>query len=185
MKFIPADIPGIIEIIMEPQRDERGHFLRTWCVEEFRAQGLETNFVQHSSSFNVRAGTLRGMHYQRPPFSETKIIRCTRGHAFDVLLDLRPDSGTFLSWRSFDLSPENFNAIYAPPGVAHGFQTLEDNTELAYQITPAYSAPHAFGVRWNDPAFSIQWPYTCDRTVSEKDEQWEDFSLDRLGERCS
>lgn len=176
MRFVAAKIPGVIEIFLDAREDERGHFVRTWCEEEFRAQGLETAFVQHSSSFNKRSGTLRGMHFQRSPFAETKLIRCIRGRAFDVILDLRADSSTYLSWQSFDLKPEAFNAIYVPPGLAHGFQTLDNNTELLYQITPAYSPSHATGVRWNDPAFNIDWPDACDRTMSEKDEHWADFT---------
>jgi dTDP-4-dehydrorhamnose 3,5-epimerase len=146
--------------IIEPERieDERGFFARTFCEKEFAERGLETRFVQDSVSFNRRKGTLRGLHYQTPPHAEIKLVRCTRGAIHDVIVDLRPGSATFRKWLAVELTAENGTLLYVPKGVAHGFQTLMDNTEVLYSISVPYGAGNARGVRWDDPAFGIRWP---------------------------
>ncbi len=131
---------------------------RTFCAETFRAQGLVTDFVQRSISFNRKRGTLRGLHYQVDPHAETKLVRCTSGAAFDVIVDLREGSASYRRWHAIDLTAENRTIVYTPPGSAHGFQTLADDTELYYEITPAYAPEAAHGVRWDDPGLAIGWP---------------------------
>jgi dTDP-4-dehydrorhamnose 3,5-epimerase len=146
--------------LIEPERleDERGFFARTWCQREFAARGLNATWVQSSVSFNRTKGTLRGMHYQKAPYEETKLVRCTMGAIFDVLVDLRPGSPTFQQWTAAELTAENRRMLYVPCGVAHGFQTLVDNTEVCYEISEFYHPEAAGGVCWNDPAFGIPWP---------------------------
>ncbi len=158
MKFTATDIDGVW--IIEPDRheDERGWFARTHCVESFATHGLTTDFVQCSASFNHRAGTLRGLHYQAPPAAEAKLIRCVRGAVFDVAVDLRPGSATLGRWVSVTLSAENGTAIHIPQGCAHGFQTLAPATELFYQIDAPYAPALIHGVRWDDPDLAIAWP---------------------------
>lgn len=158
MKFTPTKIAGVWLVEPERHEDERGWFARTWCAEEFRAHGLVTEFTQCSASFNRRAGTLRGMHWQAAPHGEAKLVRCTRGAMFDVALDLRPDSATFRQWFAAALTAENGRALFIPEGCAHGFQTLAEETEVFYQITGAYRPESSRGARWNDPAFGIVWP---------------------------
>ncbi len=147
--------------IIEPERleDERGFFARTWCKREFEAHGLNQNLVQCNISFNKKKTTMRGMHYQVAPHKETKLVRCTKGAIYDVIIDLRPDSHTFKQWISVELTSENRKMIYIPEDFAHGFLTLEDNTEVFYQMSEFYAPECARGVRWNDPAFSIKWPF--------------------------
>lgn len=156
--FRETTLPGVFIIEPERREDRRGFFARTWCEEEFAAHGLNPRLVQCSVSLNVLRGTLRGMHYQAPPHAEAKLIRCTRGAIWDVALDLRPDSPTFRRHVGVELSAENHLALYIPEGVAHGFQTLDDNTEVFYQMTAAYAPDAARGVRFDDPAFGISWP---------------------------
>lgn len=172
MIFTPLALEGAYLIEPERHADERGFFARAFCSEDFEARGLADRFVQTSLSFNARRGVLRGLHYQSAPHAETKLIRCTMGAAFDVVLDLRPGSPSFRQWAGLELSAENRRMIYAPEGVAHGFLTLEDRTELEYQITPAYQPASASGVRWNDPAFAIDWPDTPELIISERDAAW-------------
>jgi len=172
--FTPTALAGAFIIEPEPSVDDRGLFARTWCESEFAAQGLETRIVQCSTSFSRRKGTLRGLHYQIPPFVETKLVRCTRGSIYDVILDLRPESPTFGQHCTVVLTADNRKAMYAPVGIAHGFQTLEDDTEVFYQISEIYSPEHARAVRWDDPAFRIAWP-PDDRTISERDQSHADF----------
>ena len=162
--------------IIEPERllDERGFFARTWCQKEFQLHGLNTNVVQCNISYNKKKGTLRGMHYQAAPCEETKLVRCTQGEMYDVIIDLRPDSTTFMNWLSVELTAYNRKMLYIPEGFAHGFMTLMDNTEVFYQMSESYSAEHARGVRWNDPAFGIQWPIEVS-VMAEKDRQFPDF----------
>jgi dTDP-4-dehydrorhamnose 3,5-epimerase len=162
--------------IIEPERllDERGFFARTWCQKEFQLHGLNTNVVQCNISYNKKKGTLRGMHYQAAPCEETKLVRCTQGEMYDVIIDLRPDSTTFMNWLSVELTAYNRKMLYIPEGFAHGFVTLMDNTEVFYQMSESYSAEHARGVRWNDPAFGIQWPIEAS-VMAEKDRQFPDF----------
>jgi dTDP-4-dehydrorhamnose 3,5-epimerase len=158
MKFTETPLAGAYIIDLEKHGDERGYFARSWCQREFREHGLDDRLVQCNLSFNIRRGTLRGMHFQAHPYSEAKVVRCVRGSLYDVMIDLRPDSATFLDWAGFELTPENGTSLYIPRGFAHGFQTLEDNTEILYQMTEFYAPEYARGVRWNDPLFNIVWP---------------------------
>ncbi len=160
-------------IDIEPAGDDRGFFARTFCADAFTARGLPIAFVQSSLSFNRRRGTLRGLHYQAEPHAEGKLVRCTRGAAYDVIVDLRPASPARYRWFATELTAANARAIYVPPGFAHGFQTLSDETELAYQMTVAYHPEFARGVRWNDPALAIRWPLPAP-TLSERDAAWAD-----------
>ena len=174
MIFTPTPLAGAVIVEPEPHEDARGLFARTWCRQEFEAHGLETRLAQCSTSLNKRKGTLRGMHYQAAPMAETKLVRCTRGAIFDVIIDLRPDSPTFTRHVAVTLTAENRTALYVPVGFAHGFQTLADDTEVFYQISELYSAEHARGVRWNDPAFAIAWP-DDERIITERDRTYPDF----------
>ena len=158
MKFMPTDLAGAMLIALEPQGDARGWFVRTFCVEEFAAAGLETGFVQSSQSHTAEAGTLRGMHFQRAPHAETKLVRCLRGAIWDVIVDLRPESPSYRKWQGFELDAASGRMLYVPEGFAHGFQTLADGTEVAYQISHRYTPETAAGVRWDDPALGIAWP---------------------------
>jgi dTDP-4-dehydrorhamnose 3,5-epimerase len=172
--FTETPLAGAYVIEPEPIEDARGLFARTWCRREFEARGLDTRIAQCSTSFNKKKGTLRGMHYQAPPFAETKIVRCTRGAMYDVIIDLRPDSPTFTRYFAVVLATENRKALCVPMGFAHGFQTLEDDTEVFYQISEFYSPEHSRGVRWNDPVFGIRWPED-ERTIVERDQNYPDF----------
>jgi dTDP-4-dehydrorhamnose 3,5-epimerase len=154
--------------------DARGFFARLWSADALEARGLVSRFNHASVSFNRRKGTLRGMHYQTAPFAETKLVRCTRGAIYDVVLDLRPGSPTLRRWIAAELTAENRCLIYIPAGCAHGFQTLADDSELEYMIDAEYSPAHGRGVRWNDPAFGIDWPED-ERTMSDRDRQYPDF----------
>jgi dTDP-4-dehydrorhamnose 3,5-epimerase len=169
MIFQPLKLAGAYRIEMQLMVDERGAFARRFCTDEFLALGLETDLVQRSISFNARAGTLRGMHFQAPPHLETKIVRCTRGAIFDVLVDLRRDSPTYGHWHGEELTADNRVALYIPKGFAHGFQSLIDNTEVDYEITPAYVPGSAAGFRFDDPALAIDWP-VADIIISPRDE---------------
>jgi dTDP-4-dehydrorhamnose 3,5-epimerase len=174
MIFTPMPLDG--GFVIEPERieDPRGFFARTWCEREFQTRGLETRIAQCSLSFNKKKGTLRGMHYQARPFAETKMVRCTRGSMYDVIIDLRPDSSTFTRHFGVVLTEGNAKMSYIPAGFAHGFQTLEDDTEVFYQMSEFYSPEHARGVRWDDPAFGIRWP-DDDRTIVDRDRTYPDF----------
>ena len=175
MIFTPLHLPQACLIQPERFEDERGFFARTWCVREMEAHGLNPCIVQCSMSFNVKRGTLRGMHFQAPPSEEAKLVRCTAGAIYDVLLDLRPESPTFKRWHAVELTSENRLALYVPEGFAHGFQTLADNTEVFYEMSQFYEPAAARGVRWNDPAFGIVWPLAAP-TISGKDAGYPDFS---------
>ncbi len=172
--FRQTSLAGVIEVEMQPHRDERGFFARSWCETEFRENGLNPKLVQCSISFNERKGTLRGVHYQAPPYPEAKLVRCTRGALFDVALDLRPDSPSYLRSIGVELTAGNHRALYIPEGCAHGFLTLEENTEALYQMSEFYHPETARGVRWNDPAFGISWPSTV-QVISERDRSFPDF----------
>jgi len=175
MQFDPTMLRDAYLARLEPARDSRGFFARTFCVEEFADRGLETNYPQHSISFSARRGTLRGMHYQRDPHSEAKLVRCTKGAILDVIIDIRPDSPTYCRWQGFELSGANGHQLYIPKGFAHGFQTLSDDTEVNYLISAPYKPELACGIRYNDPAFGISWPLSVTE-ISEKDLEWPDFS---------
>lgn len=168
MIFTETDIPGAWVVELERRADERGSFARTFDADEFEARGLDPRIVQASVSVNRRAGTLRGLHYQEPPEGEAKLIRCTRGAIFDVIVDLRPASPSHLRWLSVELSADGDRMLYVPEAVAHGFQTLADDTEVHYQMNRAYAPSYARGVRWDDPNLGIDWP-EAERTISERD----------------
>jgi dTDP-4-dehydrorhamnose 3,5-epimerase len=175
MVFRETPIAGAVLIELEPLADERGSFARTFAVEDFAAHGLETAVVQCNTSTNTRAGTLRGLHYQAAPFEEAKLVRCVRGSLYDVVVDLRPGSSTYCAWYGVELSASNRCMLFVAAGLAHGFQTLEDDTEVLYQMSAPYSAEHARGVRWDDSAFGIEWPDADVRTISDRDLGYADF----------
>jgi dTDP-4-dehydrorhamnose 3,5-epimerase len=174
MQFLATSLPGVYEIRIEPHRDERGFFARTWCEHEFGAHGLNSKLVQCNISFNSRKGTLRGMHFQAAPHSEVKLVRCTKGSIYDVVLDLRPESSTYKQWVGLTLTAEDRNMAYIPERCAHGFITLEDETEVFYQMSEFYNPESARGVRWDDPAFGIVWP-TRVEVISRRDAGYLDF----------
>ena len=174
MKFLESKLAGVFELRVEPHSDERGFFARTWCKDEFEARGLNPRLVQCSISVNPRKGTLRGIHYQVEPYAEAKLVRCTHGAIYDVVLDLRVKSPTFKRWIALVLTAEARNMVYVPEGCAHGFLTLEDESEVFYQMSEFYHAESAKGVRWNDPAFKIAWPDKVE-IISERDRSYQDF----------
>lgn len=174
MRFIDTKLKEAFIIELEPKEDERGFFARSFCQEEFKAHGLNSRVVQCNISFNRKRGTLRGLHYQIAPYEEAKLVRCTRGAIYDVIIDLRPESPTFKQWIGVELTAENHRMLYVPEGFAHGFQTLEDNTEVFYQVSEFYHPESERGVRWDDPAFNIEWPLPV-TVVSEKDQRWSNF----------
>ncbi len=173
MKFTETPIPGVVVVDIEPLEDERGFFARSFCAEEFAARGLTDSFVQTNIAFNELRGTLRGLHYQAAP--EPKLVRCTRGALFDVAVDLRPDSPGYGCWTGHELSADNRRALYIPEGCAHGLLTLEDETEVSYLMGAAYDPACARGVRWNDPAFAIDWPF-APLVISERDAAFDDYA---------
>ena len=158
MRFIETKLQGAYILEIEPIVDERGFFARTFCVHEFEAHGLNTQVAQCNISSNKRKGTLRGMHYQAAPHAETKLVQCVRGAIYDVIVDLRTDSPTFKSWFAVELTSTNHRMLYVPEGFAHGFQTLEDDSEVLYQISEFYHPQSVRGLLWNDPSLSIEWP---------------------------
>ncbi len=174
MRFTETPVVGAWVIDLERREDERGFFARTWCEQEFRERGLHEHLAQCSVSFNHRRGTLRGMHFQTAPHEEAKVVSCPRGRIWDVALDLRRDSPSYCQWFGVELSPENYRALYVPPGCAHGMVTLEDDTLVQYQISVAYVPGHQAAVRWDDPAFGIAWPVT-DPFLSERDRALPDY----------
>jgi dTDP-4-dehydrorhamnose 3,5-epimerase len=176
MRFVPTAVHGVFIIEPEPVEDERGYFARIWCQTEFSKHGLDPALEQCNLSFNRRRGTLRGLHYQAPPGEEAKLVRCTRGSVFDVALDLRPYSPTFLKHVKAELDSGRQCALYIPAGCAHGFQTLEDATEVMYQMSRSYAPEFARGVRWDDPMFDILWPLEV-TVISERDRNYADFIL--------
>ncbi len=174
MIFTPTGLAGVCIIDPERLEDERGYFARLWCREEFERRGLNPRLVQCSLSHNVKRGTLRGMHFQIPPFAEAKLVRCIRGAIFDVALDLRRESPSFGAWEGQVLSASNQRALHIPEGCAHGFITLEDDTDVMYQMSAPFSLDHARGVRYDDPAFGIRWPEPV-RVIKERDARYPDF----------
>lgn len=177
MIFTDTPLPGALIIDIDSHVDARGFFARTWCEREFAAHGLEPRLVQCSISFNARMGTLRGLHYQVAPHAEVKVVRCTAGSIFDVVVDLRPGSPTFARYYAVVLSAENRRMLYVPRGFAHGFQTLADATEVSYQMSEFYEPAYSRGVRWDDPAFGIEWPPVGERIINERDRTYPDLSL--------
>ena len=174
MIFAETKLKGAFIIQPEKLEDERGFFARTWCKREFIAHGLNPNLAQCNISFNIKKGTLRGMHHQVAPREEVKLVRCTAGAIYDVIIDLRPGSPTFKAWISVELTAGNRKMLYIPEGVSHGFMTLKDNTEVFYQMSEFYVPEYARGIRWNDPAFNIVWPMEA-TVVSEKDANYNNF----------
>lgn len=170
MKFTPAKIPGVWIVEQERFADDRGYFARTWCAEEFAAHGLNSRLLQCSTSFNLKRGTLRGLHFQAAPYAEDKLVRCTRGAIFDVAVDLRPESPTYKKWVGMELSEANGLALYIPQGFAHGFQTLADNSEVFYQMPQPYHPSAGRGMRWNTPWCAVAWPLP-EPILSAKDQQ--------------
>jgi dTDP-4-dehydrorhamnose 3,5-epimerase len=156
--FVETGLPGAFVIEIERREDERGFFARTWCRREFEAAGLNTDLAQCNISFNRQRGTLRGMHWQAAPHGEAKLVRCTRGAIWDAIIDLRPESPTYMNHFSVELTADSARALFVPEGMAHGFLTLEDESEVAYQMSEFYEPGASRGVRWNDPAFGITWP---------------------------
>jgi dTDP-4-dehydrorhamnose 3,5-epimerase len=169
VRFIETELAGAFIIEPEQLADERGFFARISCARELESRGLVSNFVQTSIAYNHKRGTLRGMHFQVAPYEEVKTVRCTMGSIFDVIIDLRPDSPTYLSWMSVVLSAENRHMLYVPEGFAHGYQTLEDNSEVFYEMSQFYVPESARGIRWDDPSIAIRWPDAEERVISDKD----------------
>jgi dTDP-4-dehydrorhamnose 3,5-epimerase len=177
MIFTPTRLRDAFVIDVERREDERGYLARVFCETEFADHGLATRFAQSSAIYTARRHTLRGLHYQRAPHAEVKLVRCSRGAAYVVIVDLRPDSVTFRQWMGTELSPDNGCLVYVPEGCAQGYQTLADDTEMVYQMSSVYVPAAAWGVRWDDPAFAIEWPATEPRLISERDQAWPDHGL--------
>jgi len=177
MIFTETKLQGVFCIDLEPVEDERGWFARSFCKKEFMEQGLWTDFVQHNLSFNHKRGTIRGMHYQRSPYEEIKVVQCMKGSLFDVIVDLRQDAGTYLQWISVELNETNGRMLYIPKGFAHGFQTLVDETAVYYLMSDFYEQAYEAGIRWDDKQLQIAWPIGEQITISEKDQ-----NLDTIGE---
>lgn len=181
MIFSETPVQGAYLIAPERREDSRGFFARVWCSDEFAARGLETGYVQANVGYSIRAGTVRGMHFQIAPHEEVKLVRCLTGALYDVVLDLRPDSPTYLRWYGVELTGDNLLALYIPAGCAHGYQTLQDGTTLMYHTSCAYAAHAARGVRYNDPVFGIEWPLPVS-VISDADATWPDYQpLSRQG----
>lgn len=171
MRFVETPIAGAWIVEPEPRSDERGAFARLWCRDDFAARGLSADFVQCNASYNVSAGTLRGLHYQSAPFGEAKLVSCVKGRVFDVLVDMRPKSSTYRRWFGAELDPIDRRMLYVPEECAHGYLTLEAGSEVIYPVTMKYHPESELGLRWDDPAIGIQWPVRPS-VVSDKDRQW-------------
>ncbi len=178
MKFRETPLAGAYHVEIERNTDERGFFARTWCAREFADRGLSTTIVQTSMSRNERRGTVRGMHMQLPPSQEAKLVRCIRGEIHDVIVDMRPDSASYLSHYAVNLSARLHNALYIPPLMAHGFQTIEDDTEVLYLMSDFYAPDLGLGWRWNDDAFGIRWPIEAPVTIAPRDAAYADFDAE-------
>jgi len=175
--FTEAKLKGAYIIELEKLEDERGFFARTWDQKQFEERGLNSKLVQCNISFNEKKGTLRGLHYQTSPYEEVKLVRCTRGSVFEVMIDLRKKSETYKQWIGYELSSQNYKTLYVPEGFALGHQTLEDNTELFYQMSQLYTPKYGRGIRWDDPAFNITWPLKP-TIISKKDLSFENFKTE-------
>jgi dTDP-4-dehydrorhamnose 3,5-epimerase len=174
--FTETKLKGAYIIEIEKLKDHRGFFARAWCQNEFKVQGLTSSVVQANVSSNMKKGTLRGMHYQLSPHEETKLVRCTRGAIYDVIIDLRTASPTYTQWIGVELTEENYKMLYVPENFAHGFQSLKDDTEVTYQVSQFYTPGSESGIRWDDPAFSLKWPIEV-QVISDKDKSWPDYTL--------
>jgi dTDP-4-dehydrorhamnose 3,5-epimerase len=175
MNFIKTEFKGVFIIQLEKKEDERGFFARVWDIKKFVEKNLNSKLVQSNISFTKKKGTIRGLHYQIHPYEETKIILCTKGSIFDVIIDLRSDSATYKKWVFHNLSSEDYKMLFIPEGFAHGFQTLEDNTEIFYHVSQFYTPSAERGIRWDDPLFNIAWPIKK-KVISQKDNSYEDFT---------
>jgi dTDP-4-dehydrorhamnose 3,5-epimerase len=175
MNFIKTEFKGVFIIQLEKKEDERGFFARVWDIKKFEEKNLNSKLVQSNISFTKKKGTIRGLHYQIHPYEETKIILCTKGSIFDVIIDLRSDSATYKKWVFHNLSSEDYKMLFIPEGFAHGFQALEDNTEIFYQVSQFYTPSAERGIRWDDPLFNINWPIKK-KVISQKDNSYEDFT---------
>lgn len=173
--FTPTKLRDAYIVDIEKREDDRGFFARSWCRREFAERRMVSDLAQANVSFSLKRGTLRGMHYQMKPYEETKLIRCTRGAIYDVIIDLRPNSTTYGQWVGAELTADNYKMLYVPEGLAHGFQTLSDDAEVAYQMSQFFTPGAARGIRYNDPAFGIQWPMKVE-VISSEDASWPDFS---------
>lgn len=174
MKFIETKLEGAFVVEIEKLFDERGFFARSWCQKEFDTHGLNSRPVQANVSYNRKKGTMRGLHYQIAPHQECKLVRCTRGAIYDVIIDLRPESPTYKQWAGVELTADNYTMLFIPEDFAHGFITLVDNTEITYQVSQFYTPGSEKGIRFDDPAFDIQWPLEV-TIISDKDRTWPDF----------
>ena len=174
MIFTETKLKGAFVVELDLIHDDRGFFARTWCKKEFEAHGLNHALVQCNTSYNKKKGTLRGMHYQAAPFEETKLIRCTMGAIYDVIIDVRKESNTFMKWFACELTAENRRMLYVPEGFAHGFQTLKDNSEVFYQMSEFYHPEYSKGIKWDDKCFSINWPLQI-KIISKTDNNYENF----------
>ena len=177
--FVETNLPGSFVIELKQIEDARGFFARSFCAEEFRVRGLNPRVAQCNISHNRKKGTLRGMHYQAAPYEEARLVRCTRGALYDVIIDLRTDSLTFMKWTTVELSAKNRRMLYVPEGFAHGFQTLADDTEVFYQMSTPYHPGSDRGLRWDDPAFGVVWPEVDKRFISERDASFPLFEARR------
>jgi dTDP-4-dehydrorhamnose 3,5-epimerase len=175
MKIVETRLKGAFIVEAERFEDERGYFARNWSHREFEEAGLDAKLVECNVSFNRWKGTLRGMHYQEAPYEQVKLVRCARGAIYDVIIDLRPASTTFKQWLGVELASGNERMLYVPAGFAHGFQTLADDTEVSYQMSSYFEPASGRGVRWNDPAFGIEWPETDQRIIISRDREYPDF----------
>jgi dTDP-4-dehydrorhamnose 3,5-epimerase len=175
VRFDETPLTGAFVVEIQPHECNRGYFARTWCTREFADHGLPAQFVQASVSHNIRRGTLRGMHLQLPPSEEGKLVRCTRGCIYDVIVDLRPGSPTYLRRFGVELASREHKALYIPPAMLHGFQTLEDDSDVSYQMTDFFAPELSFGARWDDPAFAIDWPIESGLIMNERDATYPDF----------
>jgi dTDP-4-dehydrorhamnose 3,5-epimerase len=175
MHFTMTDIPGVVLVDLQKFEDERGFFSRGWCAREFAEHGLPDQVVQMNISYNRRKHTLRGFHYQLPPYGEDKLLRCIRGSIFDVLIDLRPDSPTYRRHLTVELSASNQRMLVIPKGCANAFLTMQDETEATYLVSEFYTPAAERGLRWDDPSFAVEWPVTAPAVISAKDRNWPDF----------
>jgi len=183
MKFFQTELKGAYIVELDKLKDERGFFSRTWDNKEFEKLGLKTDVIHCNISFSKIKGTIRGMHYQIPPYSESKLIRCTKGRVFDVIIDLRANSNTCYKWISVKLDSTQHNMLYVPEGFGHGFQTLEDNTEVYYQNSQVHAPQFEKGVKFDDPFFQIKWPIN-EKIVSDKDKTWPLFTNVNMDKKC-
>ena len=174
MIFHETELNDAYIIDLDKLEDERGFFARAFCMDEFSEQGIKFEVAQANTSYNRFAKTLRGMHYQKDPHGEAKLVRCTRGAIYDAIIDVRPGSSTYMQWIGVELSDQNYRMLYVPEGFAHGFITLEDETEVSYQVSEFYTPGAEKGIRWNDPSFNVEWPAEPN-IISEKDKAWPDF----------